>query len=299
MIFGRIDEWEPRASREGVRRYGFVLVNDQLAAGQASNDGSKPGTGVGGAGAGDEQAGNGGAVASPGISENGVEQRMAAFINRDVALPTGTARNYTHSGDVIFNPGGGNIPPVDARTMTKGAGRMLGRGGEFADRVYVNSWYLIGPFQGKHGSALFANHRYPPEQGVVLDAVYAGKGNRQLKWRYVNAASYPLVPPDPDEDAVYYGYTELVMDRDQELTMWIGADDDAQIWLNDVQVWAGGNINKREFWPALYDVPNTHARDYNMTEGKRKVRFRKGRNKIFFKMANGPTRLFFSVVLTK
>ena len=62
---------------------------------------------------------------------------------------------------------------------------------------------------------------------------------------------------------------------------------------------AGGNINKREFWPALYDVPNTHARDYNMTEGKRKVRFRKGRNKIFFKMANGPTRLFFSVVLTK
>jgi 3-methyladenine DNA glycosylase Mpg len=49
----------------------------------------------------------------------------------------------------------------------------------------------------------------------------------------------------------------------------------------------------------LYDVPNTHARDLNMTEGLRKVHFRKGRNKIFFKMANGPTRLCFSLVLTK
>lgn len=283
-----------------ARQLGGVAVNSgQGAADQAKDSGSKPGNGGGGVGSGDENGGVAQASATPGINDSAIEQRMAAFINRDVALPIGAVRNYNRGGEMIFNPGGGNIPPVDARSMTKGAGRVLGRGGEFADRVYVNSWYLIGPFDGKHGSGLFNNHRYPPEQGVVLDAVYAGKENRQLKWRYVNAASYPLVPPDPDEDAVYYGYTELTLDRDQELTMWIGADDDAQIWLNDVQVWAGGNINKRSFWPALYDVPNTHARDYNMTEVKRTVRFRKGRNKIFFKMANGPTRLFFSLVLTK
>jgi len=281
------------------QRSGVAVNSDKGAAGQARDSGSKPGTGVGGVGSGDEYGGDGHATAPSVINDNAIEQRMAAFINRDVALPTGTVRNYTRGGEAIFNAGGGNIPPVHARTMTKGAGRILGRGGEFADRVYINSWYLIGPFEGKHGRGLFTNHRYPPEQGVVLDAVYAGKGNRRLKWRYVNAARYPLVPPEPDEDAVYYGYTEVMMDRDQELTMWIGADDDGQIWLNDVQVWAGGNINKRSFWPALYDVPNTHARDYNMTEGKRKVRFRKGRNKIFFKMANGPTRLFFSLVLTK
>ena len=230
---------------------------------------------------------------------NAAAQRMAAFLNRDVVLPTGTVRNYSRPGEAIFNAGMGQIPPVDAHRMVKGVGRVLGRGGEFANRVYVNSWYLIGPFDGKHGKGLFSNHRYPPEQGVILDAVYAGKGNRLLKWRYVNAANYPLVPPDPDEDAVYYGYTELTMDRDQELTLWIGADDDGQVWVNDVQVWTGGNINKLSFWNALYDVPNTHGRDFNMTEGLRKVRFRKGRNKIFFKMANGPTRLFFSLVLTK
>ncbi len=176
---------------------------------------------------------------------------------------------------------------------------MLGRGGEFANRVYVNSWYLIGPFEGKHGSGLFSNYRYPPEDGVVLDAAYPGKDNRVVKWRYFNADSYPLVPPDYAEDAVYYGYTELMLDREQDLTMWIGADDDAQVWLNDEQVWIGGNINKMSLWRALYDTQNTYARDFNMTEGKRRVRFKKGRNKIFFKLANGPLRMYFSLVLTK
>lgn len=121
--------------------------------------------------------------------------------------------------------------------MNKDVGRMLGSGGEFANRVYVNSWYLIGPFEGKHGSGLFSNYHYPPEDGVVLDAAYPGKDNRVVKWRYLNADSYPLVPPDYAEDAVYYGYTELMLDRERDLTMWIGADDDAQVWLNDEQVW--------------------------------------------------------------
>ena len=280
------------------QRNGVPVNNGRAASPQAMAGRGEPGMPLGGIGAGNEKGDEHGGV-SPGTDDNAIVQRMAAFINREAALPTGAARNYGRGGEPIFNPGTGAIPPVDARTMIKGAGRMLGMGGEFANRVYVNSWYLIGPFEGKHGSGLFSNNRYPPERGVILDAVYVGKGNRPVKWRYVNAASYPLVPPEPDEDAVYYGYTEVMMDRDQELTMWIGADDDGQIWLNDVQVWAGGNINKMSFWPALYDVPNTHARDYNMTEGKRTVRFRKGRNKIFFKMANGPTRLFFSLVLTK
>lgn len=280
------------------QRDGVAVKSARAESGEAQV-GNELGKGLGGSGGGDGQDGDGGIGTTPGAGDHAIEQRIAAFINRDMTLPTGAVRNYTRGGEAIFRPGTGHIPPVDARTMIKGAGRLLGRDGAFANRVYVNSWYVIGPFEGKHGAGLFSNHRYPPEQGVILDAVYAGKGNRRVAWRYVNAASYPLVPPEPDEDAVYYGYTEVMMDREQDLTLWIGADDDAQIWLNDVQVWAGGNINKLSFWPALYDVPNTHGRDYNMTEGKRTVRFRKGRNKIFFKMANGPTRLFFSLVLTK
>jgi hypothetical protein len=250
-------------------------------------------------GAGGEEASDGPVSTIPGRDEGEVVEQIAKFINRDLALPKGVSQRDYSNGERIFKPGIGQIPAVDASTIRHGVGRMLGRGGAFANRVYVNSWYLIGPFEGKHGSALFSNYRYPPEDGVVLDAAYRGKGNRVVKWRYLNADSYPLVPPDFAEDAVYYGYTELMLDREQYLTMWIGADDDAQIWLNDEQVWAGGNINKTSFWRDLYDTRNTYTRDFNMTEGKRKVRFKKGRNKIFFKLANGPSRTFFSLVLTK
>ena len=237
--------------------------------------------------------------ATPGRNEGEIAERIAKFINRDLAPPQDVSRNYYRNGEGIFNPGVGQIPVVDVASMRKGVGRVLGRGGEFANRVYINSWYLIGPFEGKHGRELFSNHHYPPEDGVVLDAAYRGKDNRVVRWRYINADSYPLVPPDFAEDAVYYGYTELMSDQERHLTMWIGADDDAQVWLNDEKIWKGGNINKISFWRDLYDTRNTYASDFNMTEGKRKVRLRKGRNKIFFKLGNGPSRTFFSLVLTK
>jgi hypothetical protein len=250
-------------------------------------------------GASGEQASDGPLSTDPGSNDSLAIERIGKFINRDLALPQHVSGRYRRGHETIFNPGVGQIPLIDAGAMNKGVGRMLGGGGEFANRVYVNSWYLIGPFEGKHGSGLFSNYRYPPEDGVVLDAAYSGKDNRVVKWRYFNADSYPLVPPDFAEDAVYYGYTELMLDRQQDLTMWIGADDDAQVWLNDEQVWRGGNINKMSLWRALYDTQNTYARDFNMTEGKRRVRLKKGRNKVFFKLANGPLRMYFSLVLTK
>lgn len=250
-------------------------------------------------GANGEPANAGRARPGAGRDDDEMAKRIARFINRDLALPKDVSRSYERDGERIFNPGVGRIPPLDAAKVIRGVGRMLGRDGEFANRVYVNSWYLIGPFEGKHGSRLFSNYRYPPEDGVVLDAAYRGKDNRVVQWRYFNADSYPLVPPDFAEDAVYYGYTELMLDREQTLTVWIGADDDAQIWLNDERIWAGGNINKTSFWRDLYDTQNTYAHDFNMSEAKRRVHFKKGRNKLFFKLANGPSRTFFSLVLTK
>ena len=73
------------------------------------------------------------------------------------------------------------------------------------------------------------NDRYPPEQAVVLDAAYSGKGGRLLRWEYGDMASYPRFPPAAEEDAVYHGYTEFMRAKEQDQTMWIGADDDAQL----------------------------------------------------------------------
>jgi hypothetical protein len=182
--------------------------------------------------------------------------------------------------------------------MRKGKGHKLGPGGEYANRVYVNNWYLIGPFPGKHGRDIFATDSFAPERAVVLDAAYRGKDGRVLTWHHVEAPAYPLMPPDMAEDSVYYGYTELMMDSDRDLAMWIGADDDAQVWINDRLEWKGGNVNKLSFFQQVYDNWNSYAAAYNMNEGKVTVHFRKGRNKVFFKLSNGPNQAFFSMVLT-
>jgi len=189
------------------------------------------------------------------------------------------------------------IPEVPAGAKVRGTGRIIGPGGPYADRVYVNRWYLIGPFERKHGDAWLVPD--PPEQAVVLDAAYRGKDGRLLKWEYVDSANYPLVPPQPAEEAVYYGYTELMVDKEQDLTIWVGANDDAQLWLNDRLVWRGRHVAKALFYRDVDDTGTPHGRDYNFSEGKRVVHLKQGRNKLFFKLSNGLGSLFFSLVLTK
>lgn len=256
--------------------------------GDGNGDGRLNGNGQSGQGLG---GGNTGGVGRTTLD------RIAAFTNPD--MPDRMTQAYTGPMGAFFGGGTAHIPTVDAASMVKGAGRMIGPGGTYANRVWINRWYLIGPFDGRHGAGLFANYRHPPEQGVVLDAAYRGKGGRLVKWDYVDRARYPLEPPVHAEDAVYYGYTELMLDAAQDLTIWVGADDDARLWLNDRLVWEGGNVNKDSFFGQVYETRNTFVRDYNLNEGKRVVRFRKGRNKLFFKLSNGPTRIFFSLVLTK
>jgi hypothetical protein len=268
--------------------------NGGMGRGGADDRGS---SGNGRSGQGRGQGGLGNGTGQNAGAGNTMLDRIVAFANPD--LPDRATRAYLGGSGTIFGGGAGHIPAVDAAAMVKGTGRMIGPGGTYANRVWVNRWYVIGPFDGRHGAGLFANYRHPPEQGVVLDAAYRGKNGQLVKWDYVDMTHYPLMPPVQAEDAVYYGYTELMVDADQDLTIWVGADDDAQLWLNDRLVWEGGNVNKDWFFGRIYETRNTYVRDYNLSEGKRVVHFRKGRNKLFFKLSNGPTRLFFSLVLTK
>jgi hypothetical protein len=231
-----------------------------------------------------------------GVSMSSVLRTIDAFIHSDRA-GRGIEGNIVAGNHDDVDRTIVRIPEVPAGAKVKGAGRIIGPGGPYADRVYVNRWYLIGPFDRKHGDAWLLPD--PPEQAVILDAAYRGKDGRLLKWEYVDSANYPLVPPQPAEEAVYYGYTELMVDKEQDLTMWVGANDDAQLWLNDRLVWRGRNVAKGPFYREVNDTDNKHGRDFNFSEGKRVVHFRKGRNKLFFKLSNGLGSLFFSLVLTK
>lgn len=297
---GALDSADPAAELAGLEAKARAVLASR--AGQLAREQS--GVQVTGDGNGGDDSGSASGQGSmAGRLPPGAMQRTAEDIARFMREGTEPEREkasrvYKSHGRDIFASAKGSVPGVDAAQMVKGRGRLFGAGGQYANRIYLNSWYMIGPFEGNHSRELFNNPKYPPEDAVLLDAVYYGKDKRLLKWEYVNTARYPLVPDGDAENAVFYGYTEVIMDRERDMLVWIGADDDASVKVNDRLIWKGGDSGKRWFYQSIYVSKNTYQRDYNRTEGQRVVRFRKGRNTVFFKLSNGPTRLFFSMVLT-
>ncbi|MGJ7914955.1 hypothetical protein ACI48D_05670, partial [Massilia sp. LXY-6] len=187
-------------------------------------------------------------------------------------------------------------PPVDANAVRAGAGRKLGPGGPFANRIFLDTWYVIGPFTG-HGRGS-VDAVYPPERGVDLDAVYYGKNDAPVRWNWQQEPSYPFVPQPRAENAVYYAYTEVAVERDMDMWMSIGADDDSKLWFNDRLVWISGADDDKPWYRAPFYSLHTELAGRNLTEGQRKLHFHKGRNTILFKLYNGMNLMFFSVVLT-
>jgi hypothetical protein len=86
---------------------------------------------------------------------------------------------------------------------------------------------LLGRVRRQHGEV------YTLERVVDLDAVYFGKNQELLKWSWQGDTNYPTVPASPAQNAVYYAYTEVDLDHEPDLCLWIGADDDSKLWLND------------------------------------------------------------------
>ena len=66
-----------------------------------------------------------------------------------------------------------------------------------------------------------------------------------------------------------------------DLWLAIGSDDRSDLWVNDVPVWRSGNQHK----------------NWNMSEGFRKVHLRAGRNKLLVRLENGWGSCCFSLLL--
>lgn len=200
-------------------------------------------------------------------------------------------------GDLVDRRAYGPLiePPVlDSASLRPGSGRIVGATGAFSNRLYVDHWYLIGPFAGIGQASLSISH--PPEWTIDLDAVYAGKQGRPMHWNYQRFATYPLIPPGPEGGAVYYGYTEIRLDAARSVWMSFGADDDARVWVNDEPVWVSSNANKPWYFTHFKFLTREIA-DFNLTEATRRVHLRKGRNRILFKLYNSSGATFFSLVI--
>ena len=187
-------------------------------------------------------------------------------------------------------------PAVDLSTLHTAAGRVFGAGGTYAERVYLDTWYVIGPFAGHGDESL--QHGYPPEDDVDLDAAYPGPEGRTLTWQFTSRGFYPFIPPDRRDDSVWYAWTELRVDGDEDVWLAIAADHDSMMWLDERLVWVGSPGDKPWYHPPYY-LRDELVGSLALAEGRRRVHLDAGVHRLLFKLYNKEDRTFFSVVLSK
>jgi len=284
---------EREARRQARNDEGSRLV---LARGGASHGSGGSGAGQG---KGSSQSAQGGDGQGQGTGSGGVGHGTGhgdGSSGGDTSLAGGALRTEAGFTDPRNDARAADLPPVDPARMHAGRGRTLGRGGEFADRVYLDQWYVVGPFDAQGPVRL--QQAYPPEWGVDLDAVYRGKDGSLLQWVLVDDPTYPFIPPDRAENAVFYAWTEVRVDHDTTVWLDIGADDDSKLWLNDELVWVSGDGDKAWYHRPFYQLaPQVAA--YDLVEGRRRVTLHAGRNTLLFKLYNGIDLTFLSVVITQ
>ena len=158
--------------------------------------------------------------------------------------------------------------------------------------MYVNSWYVIGPFPNPNRVNL--RRKFPPESVIDLDATYVGKDGRVVRWEFMQARSaHPrdswrsegkaeTVPFTAEEYGIWYAFTEIVVDQDCDRWIAVGSDDRSDVWVNDQPVW--GSSNKLKSW--------------NIAEGYRRIRLNKGKNRILARIENGWHSLGWSLCIS-
>lgn len=213
--------------------------------------------------------------------------------NMDIADMTGAA---SAAGESV-SPSTSVPPPLDKKMPDLVAGNILrfATGDDVvlpAKWMYVDSWYVIGPFPNPNRVNL--RRKFPPESVIDLDATYIGKNNRTIRWEFMQARNAPprhrwngedkptVVPANSEEYGIWYAYAEVFSDIACDRWIAVGSDDRSDIWLNGVPVW--GSSNKLKPW--------------RVDEGYRRVHLQKGRNTLLVRVENGWYNLGWSVCIS-
>jgi hypothetical protein len=177
------------------------------------------------------------------------------------------------------------IDPLPPPALPRGAiraipgRRITGGNAPLATWMYVDSWYVIGPFPNP--ARQNRDTAFPPEVDVNLDAIYPGKDGRTLEWRFCQFNSAEMIPPDSEEYAVYYLFTELYSDRERDAWLAIGSDDQSTLWVNQQLVWKSAS----------------QLKGWQIGEGLRRVHLRKGHTPVLLRVENGWRGLAVSLVI--
>jgi hypothetical protein len=202
-------------------------------------------------------------------------------------------------GGTIYSPVGNSdskrvaSEPADYAIIAESVpGRRVSKDAARHGFVFIDSWYVIGPWEGKYDGSRFTHIadrvKREPETRIDLDAEYDGKIDPvtqkpiRLRWRYVQTDTTCIRTPDKMDNAIYYAYTDVHFEEDTDVLAMIGSDDASVLWINGEQVWFDDELST-----------------WGLHENIIPIHFRKGWNTILFCVENGPDECQFSFVMVR
>ncbi|MCC5828597.1 MAG: hypothetical protein JJU36_04040 [Phycisphaeraceae bacterium] len=169
-------------------------------------------------------------------------------------------------------------------------GRRLVTGGRIDEWLYVDTWYIIGPFPSDRRRTTL-DTRFGPEVNVNLDDVFTGLDGRQLTWDFkqtgfVNPggqrhAHWKIEPRDVVGYGIYYAFTEIYSDRPRQVWIATATDDYGKLWINDELVW----------------ISPTHRKPYNAMENIQLISLEQGQNRVLYRVENAGGTMGFSLMM--
>ncbi|TVR10022.1 MAG: hypothetical protein EA401_12480 [Planctomycetota bacterium] len=158
-------------------------------------------------------------------------------------------------------------------------GRIIDGNGEANDWMYVDKWYVMGPFPNRFRQNLDAS--YLPETIVDLDNVTIGMDDAEVRWRYWDTKNSRIEPDHAPPYCVYYGWTEVYVAEAGKYWVALGSDDFGKVWINGKLVWISSM--ERKTWRADEEIAE--------------FEFKQGLNEILFRTENAGGTMGWSVVI--
>lgn len=198
----------------------------------------------------------------------------AVYFHEDIREGSGRQHAHHRNRGIRINQ-----KQVSAQALP---GRKFSRNSPRQGWLYIDTWYIIGPWEN-HGDLDFPG-THPPEYEIDFDATYEGtviNGEpRKLRWQFTQADMIRVTPPDEQRMSTYYAYTELYFEEDTEMLLALATDDAGKMWINDTLVWQDRGLSA-----------------YQIGENFRKVFFQRGYNKVLVRIENDPAYCQFSVLI--
>ena len=106
---------------------------------------------------------------------------------------------------------------------------------------FITKWHVIGPFDSNEGKG-FAK-KYPPEEGVELDATYSGKADVKLKWVEAETTDkYGELDLNkaigPFKFAAAYAFAAVDLPKARQAEIRVASNNAVKIFLNGTEVLA-------------------------------------------------------------